>query len=78
MNVVQMRTHNLQDIPAMLRQLADSIEGGAEPAQQAVVALVGPEGAVKVYGYGDIGPAHETIGVLQVAVATLVNGAMQP
>lgn len=50
--VVTLYDANMRDIPAMLRRLADQIEGGEVDARQAA-CVVETKHEVVVYGWGD-------------------------
>ena len=61
---------SLGDIPNQLRQLADSIESGEEPALTVLCVVVGPDEAPPaLFAWGDTADRYRCHGILQVAAA---------
>lgn len=67
---------NASDIPAMLRQAADSIETeeaeGFDPTRAMVAVQIGKGGEVRVYGWGHT-DSYDSMGILQCGIAQLAN-----
>lgn len=72
MNIVEIETNNLMDVPASLRRLADMLERGEEPsAIHVIVVSVDGYGEIRVYGYGAVGARAHEIGTLHMAALKL-------
>lgn len=70
----------LTEVAARLELLAGEIRSGVWPAASVVVILGDDEDRIATFGYGRIGTAAETLGLLQMAVlrhGTVVQ-AMRP
>lgn len=65
-----LRAHNLTDIPAMLRQMADEAE--ADPLKAAVLLTVDEDGDVLTYGWGRT-DAMQTLATLNIAAHKLTR-----
>ena len=75
MEVVTLFKENASDIPAMLRQSADSIESETKDFDKTIAGVflqVTESGEVVVYGWGDVHCSFHTIGILHKAIAELL------
>lgn len=68
--------HNASEVPAMLRQSADSIEAETDENDR-TRAMVGVQlthgGVIAIYGWGSL-DRFTAIGVLQAAITKLTDG----
>lgn len=73
--VVNLPVSNLNDIPAMLRKAADSLEDGSMmPATAAVLALEFEDGDVEPFGWGsELGDATKALGLMHLAIHKLTH-----
>lgn len=68
--IVQLRDSPMvNDIPNMLRKLADSIEGGEQEATFAFVVVNGSRYAPTCFGFGDGMDTRSIIGMLDLAIS---------
>lgn len=65
-----LRAHNLTDIPAMLRQMADEAE--ADPLKAAILVTVDEDGDVQTYGWGRT-DAPQSLATLHIAAHKLTR-----
>ena len=73
-NVVDIPTPDLMDVPASLRRLADLIESGEEPAYtHAIVVCESDDGRMRLYGYGKVGDRAREIGTLYMAALQMAT-----
>lgn len=74
LEVVQLRAApKLNDIPAMMRQLADEIERGEVEAESMLCLIPSDEGLPVIYGWGEHMGDYANIGLLELAKAFIVN-----
>ncbi len=70
---------NASNVPAMLRQAADSIESevaeGFDPTRAVVAVQISETGTVQVYGWGQTDTMH-AISVLQLGLVKMTNEAL--
>lgn len=72
LNVVQLPVGNLQDVPGMLRRIADMIERGEEPnPHHAVMVTCDKDGHTHAYCFGDVPNVVTAVGVLQYGILHL-------
>ena len=74
--VAMIYERNASDIPAMLRQSADSIEAETDDNDRtkAMMAVqVTHEGVIAIYGWGAV-ERFAAIGILQAAITKLADG----
>jgi hypothetical protein len=70
MNIVQLPTNNLNDIPRMARQFADDVEAGQYGQVNAVVMAIDAEHGSTSFGWGEAGNQFKIIGMFQTAAHT--------
>lgn len=63
----------ITDIPAMLRQMADQIEGGELEARSALFIVPVDSGWPRVFGWGKHLGDHGNIAVCEMAKTWLIN-----
>lgn len=74
MKVVELKNHNLVDVPLNLRKLAGQMEDGTVPASlHCIVISEDADGEISVYGYGEIGTRANEVGLLQMAAIQLAT-----
>jgi hypothetical protein len=79
LRVVDIGINNLLDIPAMLRRLADDIEGGEYGDIKAVVAVAVEAtggGSPIVFGFGETDDIY-SIGVLHLGIGFLAQSEVR-
>lgn len=74
MNVVEIRSITLNDIPGQLRALADRIDVGEQtkPARCIVIAE-SDDGELICFAWGDLPNKHSCVGLMQTAVMVSIN-----
>lgn len=70
MNVVELPVQNLNDIPALARQFADDIEAGEYGKPNRVIVIMDADD-LHTFGWGDVGSAFASIGLLDAAKFTM-------
>jgi hypothetical protein len=75
LRVVPIDTPNLNDVPAMLRRLADKIERGEKPAllQAVLVGTVAGTGETEVWSWGECPNVQQAVGLLHWGIDRLVH-----
>ena len=71
MNIVPLPVQNLNNVPALARQLADDIEAG-EYGNVSRVIVVRDADDLHTFGWGDIGDAYAGVGLLDAAKFTMI------
>jgi len=61
LNVVPLPVKDLSDIPTRLRDLANRIESGEQPAETAFVLIPRSKDYPRLFGWGDIEHANDPI-----------------
>jgi hypothetical protein len=74
--VVTLYDTNASDIPAMLRQAADTIEAG-EVRTAAVCVMLTEDGQPDIYGWGKI-DSPQAIYMLQLGLAKMLRDILEP
>lgn len=72
MNVVELPVRNLADIPAMARTLADDVERGDYGTVRRVLVIMDSDD-LHTFGWGDVGDAFASIGLLDAAKFTMLQ-----
>lgn len=71
--VVALRENRINDIPAMLRQMADEIEAGAVEATSALFIVPREADFPAIYGWGEHLGDHGNIAVCEMAKIWFIN-----
>jgi hypothetical protein len=71
--VAHLPTGNLQDIPLMLRRLADELESGKEPTPDQLALVLKNEDGISVRAYGDLPTRMLCAGLLSFGLAHLAD-----
>lgn len=75
MEVVQLHSTSLRDVPGRLRRLADRIEAGELGEVRFVIAItVREDGSQQEYGFGDL-TMHEAVGAMAWGASHIGNDA---
>jgi len=72
MNIVELPVRNLADIPAMARTLADDVERGDYGTVRRVLVIMDSDD-LHTFGWGDVGDAFASIGLLDAAKFTMLQ-----
>jgi len=73
MNIVEFPLPNLNDIPALLRRLADDIENGSYGAPDAFAAVMETDEGISLFGFGTADNMR-SIGLFSVGQTVLASG----
>lgn len=76
--VVPIGTPNLMDVSESLRMLADQIADGEVPKADHVIVVAMANGAIDIYGYGEVGTRAHEIGCLHMAIIKLATVGIRP
>lgn len=76
-NVTPFPHPNFNDIPAMLRGMADRIEAGDVTAEQAILLLPQDDELPRVFCYGHMGSNAENLGILDMAKTTVLYAILE-
>lgn len=73
MNVVEFPLPNLNDIPALLRRLADDIENGSHDTPLSLAAVMETDTGINLFGFGTADNMR-SIGLFSVGQTVLASG----
>jgi len=74
MNIVKLPITNLGDLPAKLRELADTIDAGKHPGIESIFVVIPRDNDYPVvYGFGSVEGDNNPIVQLELAKAWFVN-----
>lgn len=76
-NITTLRTAKLNDIPAMLRQMADQIEAGDVSASSMLVIIPRTDDWPEIYGWGDHLGDPGNIAVCEMAKAWFLDNKVK-
>lgn len=75
LEIVSLPIGNLQDIPGMLRRIANNMESGESVTPRVLIMVAdGPDGDLDVYGLGDFSDITNTVGLLARAQLNIALG----
>lgn len=74
MNVVPLPVSNLNDIPAMIRKLADAIENGDHGEVDTCLVVLDHDTGITQFGFGDVNGRYHVIGLLETAKMGHISG----
>lgn len=72
MNIVEFLVHNVNDIPALARTLADDVERGDYGNVRRVLVIMDSDD-LHTFGWGDVGDAFASIGLIDAAKFTMLT-----
>ena len=72
MNIVPLPVQNLNNVPALARQLADDIEAGEYGNVRRVIVVMDADD-LRTFSWGDIGDAYAGVGLLDAAKSTMLQ-----
>lgn len=76
MNIVEFPLPNLNDIPALLRRLADDIENGSHDTPLSLAAVMETDTGINLFGFG-AADSMKSIGLFSIGQAILTAGYVE-
>lgn len=68
LRVVEIPTGNLQDVPGMLRRIADQIDAKERVnPDHLIMVFENPDGSIDIFGLGDFNDTARVVGLLAMA-----------